>query len=153
MCLGRPVLLTPSSRSVHPTKWSYLYTCMKPPLKSCVSHSYENCRGVGYYSHSGTHFSPVGDSLASPGPRSRTAPLSPLQSAFVNRFRVLPGFGRNHPPSSPLESAFPQVPFVSPLESALTKEGGGEGLPQTRLSAHTLFTLGSFPRKSIDKGP
>jgi hypothetical protein len=41
------VLLTPSSRSVHPTQWSYLHTGMKPPLKSFTSHSYENCRGVG----------------------------------------------------------------------------------------------------------
>jgi hypothetical protein len=45
----RAVFLTPPTRSVHRTKWSYLYTGMKPQLKSCVSHSYENCRGVGVF--------------------------------------------------------------------------------------------------------
>jgi hypothetical protein len=45
----RAVLLTPSPRSLHPTKRSYLHTGMKPQLKSCVCHSYENCRGVGVF--------------------------------------------------------------------------------------------------------
>jgi hypothetical protein len=43
------VLITTPPRSLHPLQWSYLHTGMKPPLKSCVSHSYENSPGVGLF--------------------------------------------------------------------------------------------------------
>ena len=49
MASHRAVLLTPSSRLVQPTKWSYLQIGTKPPLKSFACHSYENCRGVGVF--------------------------------------------------------------------------------------------------------
>ncbi len=43
-----------SSRSAY--QWSYLHTGILPPVNSFVCHSYENCRGVGYSSHSGTEY-------------------------------------------------------------------------------------------------
>src|SRR5579864_6622176 len=51
--------------------------------------------------------------------------VSPLKSALVDKFRVLPGFSRN---SSSVNSLFPALaesPRASSLESALTKKGVG----------------------------
>ena len=51
--------------------------------------------------------------------------LTPLDSALTDEHRVLPCFGRNHPPASPLESTLTGNRAVTPLDSALTKKGGG----------------------------
>ena len=65
------------------------------------------------------------DRLPRPRGDENLVTLSPLQSALTNKHRVLPCFGRNYPSVSSLESALPQNPSASPLESALTKKGGG----------------------------
>jgi hypothetical protein len=51
--------------------------------------------------------------------------LSPLECAVLDKYRVLPGFGRNRPHVSPLECADPQNAPVSPLECADAKKVGG----------------------------
>jgi hypothetical protein len=53
--------------------------------------------------------------------------LSPLESALTSQLRVLPCFGRNRPPATPLESASTGFASVNSLESASTKNMGGGG--------------------------
>src|SRR5882724_8567660 len=70
-------------------------------------------------------------------PSPTSASVSLLESALTAKLRV--GFqglylqtlsqqtteiSRNRPPTSPLESTLTRLPFVTPLESALTKKGG-----------------------------
>jgi hypothetical protein len=65
--------------------------------------------------------------------------LSHLESTVEDKLRVLPVFSRNRPFSSPLEATLMSILVsvaskgftakVSPLESALTKNSGGGGLP------------------------
>ena len=69
----------------------------------------------------------------------RLSALSPLEATLTDKHRVLPCFGRNRPPASPLElcaiprfsrdeSALAELRSVSPLEATLTKNGGS-GVP------------------------
>ena len=57
-----------------------------------------------------------------------SARISSLECALASKHRVLPGFGRNWPPLTPLECALTKTGPVSPLECALPKKGGGEGV-------------------------
>jgi hypothetical protein len=45
----RPASLSKQARPPRPRQWSYHQTGILPPLKFFVSHSYENCRGVGVF--------------------------------------------------------------------------------------------------------
>jgi hypothetical protein len=56
--------------------------------------------------------------------RRLSASASPLECALMGKHRVLPGFGRSCAPASPLECAVTKTTLVTPLESALTKNGG-----------------------------
>ena len=50
---------------------------------------------------------------------------SSLECALTGKHRVSPGFGRNCPPTTPLECALTETSSANPLECALTKKGGG----------------------------
>jgi hypothetical protein len=54
----------------------------------------------------------------------QASPLNPLESALVDKHRVLPCFDRCCPSVSPLESALPKFMSATSLESALAKKGG-----------------------------
>jgi hypothetical protein len=56
-----------------------------------------------------------------------TTHLTPLECAVLDKYRVLPGFGRSCPYVSPLECAVPKNAPVSLLECADAKKVGGEG--------------------------
>src|SRR5215472_11639008 len=66
--------------------------------------------------------------------------LSLLECALTNKHRVLPGFGRNWPPVTPLESALTKRGARKCLRMRTYKknrgEGGAGGLPVT-LSCYT----------------
>ena len=84
MCPHGAVLLTPPSRSVHPTNWSYLHTGTEDPLKSFVSHSYENCGSAAAQTFS---YDPFGNISKSGSPYQ----FQPTYNPATNRFATLPG--------------------------------------------------------------
>jgi hypothetical protein len=57
--------------------------------------------------------------------------LNPAESALTDEFRVLAEISRNPAPATPLDSALTDILFVSPLESALTKNPGESGIMLT----------------------
>src|SRR5438105_10714684 len=72
------------------------------------------------------------------------AGLSPSECAVTSKHRVLPGFGRNCPPATPLECAVTQIDAVTPLECAVTKKWG-EGVHPSGFS-NFAFRISNFAR-------
>jgi hypothetical protein len=93
-----------SSRSVHPT--------FRPDQPWFSASGRASCR----------------DSFLFHEPQVTSHPsLSPLECAVLDKYRVLPGFGRSCPYVTPLECADPQNAPVTPLECADAKKKGGSG--------------------------
>ena len=85
---------------------------------------------------------------------TRHSPLSFVESTLTDKHRVLPCFGRDCPPASPLESTLTRTGAVTPLEATLTKNRGG-GMPASHCvgrsldrSASSAFTLAYNPGAS-----
>ncbi len=56
---------------------------------------------------------------------STSAPPTPLSATLTADLRVLPCFGRNRPPATPLDATLTEARAVTPLSATLTKNGGG----------------------------
>lgn len=77
--------------------------------------------------------------------RPATDKINPLECALTRKYRVLPGFGRNCPPITPLQSALTETASVTPLECALTQKPRGEGGLPGQVSFYNLpYILPSF---------
>jgi hypothetical protein len=53
--------------------------------------------------------------------------LTPLSATLIADLRVLPCFGRNRPPATPLDATLTDLTPVTPLSATLTKTPGGGG--------------------------
>ena len=64
--------------------------------------------------------------------------LTPLEATLTADLRVLPCFGRNCPPATPLDATLTDLAPVTPLSATLTKTpGGGGGLRRSNSSTPT----------------
>src|SRR5882724_4932366 len=80
-------------------------------------------------------------------------PITPLDATLTDEHRVLPRFGRNRPPTTPLESTLTRYASVTPLDATLTKTRGVGGLKLTGQSRHHLTALSPFPLLALHPLP
>jgi hypothetical protein len=66
--------------------------------------------------------------------------LTPLEATLTADLRVLPCFGRDCPPATPLDATLTDLAPVTPLSATLTKNPG-EGWPQAKQFPHSDTSL------------
>ena len=152
-------------RRVHSPYTSFLYKNEAHPLSSQLFARWytktPGCQGLYLQTLSGKMCHPKRFSISynsalftDHGTRPTDhAPIIPLSATLAADLRVLPCFGRNCPPATPLDATLTDLAPVSPLSATLTKNSGEGGAAYLIFNNTTPSATPVLPSSSILESP